>query len=80
MTMQKLMAAGALMLAGLSLPVSAQLTALVGGSVVNLDGGAALEDAVVLVDGERIAAVGSRDDVTVLADATASRPCAASAW
>lgn len=72
MKMQKvkhLLAASAVTLAGLSLPASAQLTALVGGSVVNLDGGAALENAVVLVDGERIAAVGSRDDVTIPDDA-----------
>lgn len=41
------------------------MTALVGGTVVNLDGGSALENAVVLVDGERISAIGSTDEVDV---------------
>ena len=44
---------------------SAQVTALVGGTVVNLEGGPHLEDAVVLVDGERISAVGARGDVAI---------------
>ncbi len=67
--MKQLLAATGLVCAGLALPASAQLTALVGGSVVNLDNGKALDDAVVLVDGERIAAVGSRADVSIPADA-----------
>jgi imidazolonepropionase-like amidohydrolase len=48
----------------------AQVTALVGGNVVDLDGGPALENAVVLIEGERISAIGSRDDIEVPADAT----------
>jgi imidazolonepropionase-like amidohydrolase len=49
---------------------AAQVTALVGGTVVNLDGGAHLENAVVLVKDQRISAVGSRDDVPVPEGAT----------
>ncbi|MEO1201816.1 MAG: amidohydrolase family protein [Pseudomonadota bacterium] len=41
------------------------VTALVGGTVVNIDGGPPLENAVILVEGERIAAIGSADDVDV---------------
>jgi imidazolonepropionase-like amidohydrolase len=37
---------------------TARATAIVGASVVNLDGGAALQDAVVIIEGERITAVG----------------------
>ncbi|MEJ8566159.1 amidohydrolase family protein [Elongatibacter sediminis] len=43
--------------------------ALVGGTVVNLDGGPALTDAVVLVRGDRIEAVGTRDEIVVPPDA-----------
>ncbi|WP_439101370.1 amidohydrolase family protein [Congregibacter sp.] len=45
------------------------VTALVGGNVVDLEGGKPLEDAVILVDGDRISAVGSRDDVAIPDDA-----------
>jgi imidazolonepropionase-like amidohydrolase len=48
---------------------TARMTAIVGATVVNLDGGAPLRDAVVLVDGERIAAIGSADDIAVPAGA-----------
>ena len=47
----------------------AEVTAIIGGNVVDLDGGPALEDAVILIEGERISAVGGRDDVDVPADA-----------
>ena len=47
----------------------ARMTAIVGATVVNLEGGAPLRDAVVLVDGERIAAIGSADDIAVPAGA-----------
>lgn len=40
-------------------------TAIVGASVVNLDGGAHLSDAVVLIEGDRIAAVGPRGSISV---------------
>ncbi len=39
--------------------------ALVGASVVDIDGGRPLTNAVVLVEGERIAAIGSADDITI---------------
>ena len=44
-----------------------QSVAIVGGTVVNLDGGAPLRDAVVLVDGERIAAIGESGGVEIAA-------------
>jgi len=42
--------------------------ALVGGSIVNLDGGSPLHDAVVLIEGERIAAIGSTNEITITPD------------
>lgn len=47
------------------LPVSATTTAIVGGTIVNLDGTKPLQDAVILVDGERITAIGSRSKVDI---------------
>lgn len=41
------------------------ITALVNAKVVDLDGGPALQDAVLLVEGERIAAIGSRAEVDI---------------
>lgn len=49
---------------------NAQVTALVGATVVNLDGGAPMRDAVVLIEGERITALGSASEVQVPSDAT----------
>ncbi|EED31721.1 amidohydrolase [gamma proteobacterium NOR5-3] len=49
--------------------VAVAVTAIVGGNVVNLDGGAALENAVILVDGERITSIGRRSDVAIPDDA-----------
>ena len=46
------------------------VTALVGGTVVNLDGGPPLRNAVILVEDERISAIGSADDIEVPAGAT----------
>lgn len=43
--------------------------ALVGGSVVDIDGGAAITDAVVLIEGERITAIGPAGEITIPADA-----------
>ncbi|MEM9316244.1 MAG: amidohydrolase family protein [Pseudomonadota bacterium] len=60
---------GALLLIASPL-AGAQITALVGGTVVNIDGGPALNDAVILVEGERISAIGSRDKIQVPAGAT----------
>lgn len=45
------------------------VTAIVGGSIVNLDGGAPLRDAVVLIEGERIKAIGPPGSLTIPADA-----------
>jgi imidazolonepropionase-like amidohydrolase len=46
-------------------PAMAAVTALVGGNVVSVSDGSTLRDAVVLVDGERIAAIGSADGVAI---------------
>ncbi len=51
-----------------ALPAAAA-TALVGGNVLDIRSGDTIEDAVVLVDGERISAVGARDEVAVPDDA-----------
>ncbi|MDE0158253.1 MAG: amidohydrolase family protein [Gammaproteobacteria bacterium] len=45
------------------LPAAA--TAIVGGTVVNLDGEAPLENAVILVEGKRITAIGAANDVNI---------------
>ncbi len=46
------------------------VTALVGATVVNLDGGSPLANAVVLIEDERISAIGSADDIAVPEHAT----------
>ena len=48
---------------------SAETKVLLGGTVVDLDGQANLEDAVVLIKGERIAAIGGRSEITIPANA-----------
>ena len=48
---------------------SAAATAIVGGTVVNLDGEAPIENAVILVEGERIAAIGEAGEVEIPKDA-----------
>ena len=48
---------------------SLERLAITGGSVVDLDGGAPLRDAVILIEGERIAAIGAAGDVAVPPDA-----------
>ena len=48
---------------------SLERLAIIGGSVVDLDGGAPLRDAVILIEGERIAAIGAAGDVAVTLDA-----------
>ena len=69
---------GAVTLAGLALAlmfpsVHAQApgnrTAIVGGTVIDGNGGAPIADAVVLIDGARITAVGPRSAVSIPADA-----------
>ena len=69
---------GGLMLAGLALAVThptaqaqapSTRMAIVGGTVVDGNGGAPIADAVVLIDGARITAVGARSAVPIPADA-----------
>ncbi|MHA7815003.1 MAG: amidohydrolase family protein [Pseudohaliea sp.] len=70
MTTRHLLSALLLVTQGvLASAAGAAVTALVGGTVVDLDGGPALEDAVVLVDGERISAIGPRGSVAIPDDA-----------
>ncbi|MFN2329138.1 MAG: amidohydrolase family protein [Chromatocurvus sp.] len=54
----------------LALSATAAVTAIVGGAVVDVDSGDILEDAVILVEDQRIAAIGMRGEVIVPADAT----------
>lgn len=44
---------------------SSRMVALVGGSVVDLDGGAPMRDAVILIDGEKIVAIGESDKIDI---------------
>ncbi|MFK7958471.1 MAG: amidohydrolase family protein [Lysobacterales bacterium] len=53
----------------LSVAQAAQQLALVGGTVVDIDGGAPLSNAVILIDGERITAMGSASEVSIPAGA-----------
>lgn len=48
---------------------AAPVTALVGGRLIDGWGGAPVNDSVILIEGERIQAVGTRDTVTIPADA-----------
>lgn len=66
----KLLATAALFAIGLSHPAAAQLVALTGGNVVDLDGKAAIRDAVVIVDGDRIRAIGPAASTPVPEGAT----------
>ena len=50
-------------------PAAPRMTALVGGTVVAIDGGAPIEDATVLIDGQRITRVGPAGSVAVPAGA-----------
>jgi imidazolonepropionase-like amidohydrolase len=47
---------------------NAATTAIIGGTVVNLDGGKSLVDSVVLINGERIEKIGRRSEVEIPAD------------
>ncbi|NNM27566.1 MAG: amidohydrolase family protein [Phycisphaerales bacterium] len=63
--------AAAALTVGLSVaPASAQSIALTGATVVDGTGGRPIRDAVVIVEGDRIACVGTRDACAVSADAT----------
>lgn len=68
--MRHLFAAAAAILAALGSSTSAQTIALVGGNVTDLAGKAPIHDAVVVIEGERIAAIGPRGSTAVPADAT----------
>lgn len=72
--MTRLLRASALavtVIAGAASTVAAQTrVALVGGSVVSVEGGSTLHDAVVLIEGERITQVGPRSTVAVPEGAT----------
>ncbi len=46
-------------------PVYAATTAIVGGTVVDLDGKSPIEDAVILVEGEKITAIGPASEVSI---------------
>jgi len=48
---------------------SSRTVAITGGSVVNLDGGASLRDAVILIEGEKIVAIGESGDIEIAPDA-----------
>ena len=53
----------------LSVNASAQVTALLGGHLVDVESGAVQRDAVILLDGERISDVGSRAEVAIPSEA-----------
>lgn len=53
-----------------ALPLAAAVTALVGATLVDVESGDTQSDAVILVDGERISALGARGKVSVPAEAT----------
>ncbi|MBT4888684.1 MAG: amidohydrolase family protein [Rhodospirillales bacterium] len=48
---------------------SAETTAIVGGTVVDLEGKSPISDAVILVEGDKITAIGKADDVNIPANA-----------
>ena len=51
--------------ASAAVPAATPVTALVGGTVVGIDGGPALKDATVLISGERISQIGRADSITI---------------
>jgi len=65
-----LTAVGSMFLSGALASAEPRVTALVGGTVVNLDGNQPLENAVILVEEERITAIGSVGDIVVPRRAT----------
>jgi imidazolonepropionase-like amidohydrolase len=60
-----LLATGAASAASAAAPAAPPVTALVGGTVVGIDGGPALKDATVLIVGERISQIGRADSVSI---------------
>ncbi len=67
--MKKLWAGIGLMLLGSAAPVAAEQLALVGATIVDGNGGKPVEDGVVLLDGDRIVAVGTKVAVNIPAGA-----------
>ncbi|MBB5686874.1 amidohydrolase family protein [Sphingobium boeckii] len=65
-----LLSSAALAASLVSSPLAAQVTALTGGTVVDLSGKAAIEDAVILIEGERIKAIGPAASTPVPEGAT----------
>ncbi len=63
--MKHLLAAGAALVALLASSASAETVALIGGNVADLAGKAPIRDAVVVVDGEKIVAIGTRASTPV---------------
>ena len=68
--MKHILAVGAAILTLLASSAAAQTIALVGGNVADLAGKAPIRDAVVVIEGERIAAIGPRGSTPVPAGAT----------
>jgi imidazolonepropionase-like amidohydrolase len=61
--------AAALLFCGVFTPASAKITALVGGRLIDGWGGAPVNNSIILIDGERIKAVGTAETITVPAGA-----------
>jgi imidazolonepropionase-like amidohydrolase len=68
--LKKILPMIALLLARLSAQTGSPTTAIVGGTLIDGNGGPAVADAVVLMQGSRITAAGSRSAVTIPAGAT----------
>ena len=67
---QLLLATGALLLSATTLAEAAGITALVGGRLIDGFGGTPIDHSVILIEGERIKAVGTEDSLPIPAGAT----------
>ncbi|WP_339863366.1 amidohydrolase family protein [Paremcibacter congregatus] len=61
---------GVLMTAVSSLAIAAPMTALVGGNLVDVEDGKVIKNSVILIEGERIAQIGTARDLEIPQDAT----------
>ncbi len=68
-TASRCLAAAAILLLAVPAAAQAPVTALVGATVIDIDGGAPIADATVLIEGETIATVGPRGSVAIPAGA-----------